>query len=247
MNPVKSNVPVVGPRRPAAIVRSRIRAAIAVGAAITVFLILARLPVSDLLALLVTWIAEHPGQAYFVYFVSYVAATVLAIPAVLLTLAGGLLFGVWKGTALVSLSSVAGATAAFVVGRTFARNWVSRVIAGQPRFAALDRAIRRRGFWIVFLTRLSPAFPFNMLNYLYGVTGVPLRSYVLGTWLGMVPGTFLYVYLGSVAGSFSQLAGGQTPRSPATYVLLGVGLLATLAVTILVTRLASRELKKELE
>ena len=208
---------------------------------------LALLPVREYLAVLVAWIAAHPGLAVLVYFLTYVVATILAIPAFPLTLAAGFIFGLVKGVPVVSISSVAGATAAFLLGRTLARNWVSRAISRQPRFAALDRAIQSRGFWVVLLTRLSPAFPFNLLNYLYGVTSVSARSYVLGSWLGMLPATILYVYVGSLAGSLRYAIDGQTTRSPATYVLLGVGLAATVVVTILVTRIASRELDKALE
>ena len=235
------------PQSPTPARRDRTRIALTI-ALLTIILVAAiRLPLRDYLTALVQWIAVHPGQAVFAYFLAYVVATVAAIPAVILTLAGGFLFGLWKGVALVSVSSVSGATAAFLLGRTLAREWVRRIISAQPRFSALDRAIQRRGFWVVLLTRLSPAFPFNVLNYLYGVTAVPLRSYVLASWLGMIPGTVLYVYFGSIAGSLGQLLSGHTAKSPATYVLLGIGLLATLGVTILVTRLASRELNKELE
>ena len=225
----------------------RLRVLIAAAVLVAMAAGLALLPVREYLAVLVAWIAAHPGLAVFVYFLTYVVATILAIPAFPLTLAAGFIFGLVKGVALVSISSVAGATAAFLLGRTLGRDWVSRAISRQPRFAALDRAIQSRGFWVVLLTRLSPAFPFNLLNYLYGVTSVSTRSYVLGSWLGMLPATILYAYVGSLAGSLGHAIGGQATRSPATYVLLGVGLAATVVVTILVTRIASRELDKALE
>ena len=224
-----------------------VRVLIASAVLVAVVASLTLLPVREYVAALVTWIAAHPDLAVFAYFLAYVTATVLAIPAFPLTLAAGFIFGLVKGIALVSIRSVTGATAAFLLGRTLAREWVTRAISRQTRFAALDRAIQRRGFWVVLLTRLSPAFPFNLLNYLYGVTSVSARSYVLGSWLGMLPATILYVYVGSLAGSLGQAIDGQATRSPATYVLLGVGLVATLVVTILVTRLASRELDKALE
>lgn len=230
---------------------SRRTIAVRILAALLILAVLATtvvvLPIREYLALAVAWSAAHPGPAAFGYCLAYVIATVFVIPALPLTLAAGFIFGLVKGVIVVSLSSVAGATAAFLLGRTLARGWVSRAISRQPRFAALDRAIRSRGFWVVVLTRLSPAFPFTMLNYLYGVTSVSLRSYVLGSWLGMLPATILYVYVGSLAGGLKTALNGPTNRPPAAYVLLGVGLIATLVVTILVTRLASRELDKALK
>ena len=234
-----TKAPSTGVQSTRALVTTAVLVAFVAGAAL--------LPVREYLAVGVAWIAAHPGLAVFAYFFAYVVAAVFVIPAFPLTLAAGFIFGLLKGVALVSISSVAGATAAFLLGRTLARSWVTRAISRQPRFSALDRAIRSRGFWVVLLTRLSPAFPFNILNYLYGVTSVSIRSYVLGSWLGMLPATILYVYVGSLAGSLGSVFGRHTGRSPATYVLLGVGLVATFIVTILVTRLASRELNKTLE
>ena len=136
--------------------------------------------------------------------------------------------------------------AAFFVGRTLARDWVGRKIEAWPRFRALDSALTSRGFWIVLLTRLSPLFPFNLLNYAYGVTGVRARDYIIASWIGMLPATVLYVYAGTVAASLTEAVAGDAEIGSARYVLLGVGLAATLAVTVLVTRLASRALDREL-
>lgn len=169
----------------------------------------------------------------------YIFATVLFLPGSVLTLGAGAVFGVVWGSLLVSLASTLGATAAFLVGRYLAREWVAKKIEGNASFATIDRAVADEGWKIVGLTRLSPAFPFALLNYAFGLTRVKLRDYVLASWIGMMPGTVMYVYLGSLA-----RVGAGEKKSPAELALYGVGLLATLVVTIFVTRVARRALAK---
>ena len=122
-----------------------------------------------------------------------------------------------------------------------------RQISAWPKFRALDSALGERGFLIVLLTRLSPLFPFNLLNYAYGVTAVKPRQYVLGSWIGMLPGTLLYVYAGSVAANLAQVLAGDVKTGAAGNVLLVVGLLATVAVTVVVTRVARGYLEREVD
>lgn len=178
------------------------------------------------------------GPVLFV--VIYVLACVLFIPGSVLTLGAGAVFGVVWGSVYVSLASTLGATASFLVGRYLARRWVARKIAGNATFAAIDQAVAEEGWKIVGLTRLSPVFPFTLLNYAFGVTRVRLRDYVLASWVGMMPGTVMYVYLGSLARAG---AGGQQ-KSPAEWALYGVGLLATVAVTVVITRIARQALAR---
>jgi uncharacterized membrane protein YdjX (TVP38/TMEM64 family) len=145
---------------------------------------------------------------------------------------------------LVSASSTLGATASFLVGRYLAREWVAGKMRAFPRFAAVDEAVAQEGWKIVGLTRLSPVFPFNLLNYAFGITRVKLRHYVPASWLGMLPGTVLYVYIGSLAGDLATLGAEGRARTPQEWAFYVVGLLATAAVTIQVTRLARRALDK---
>lgn len=168
----------------------------------------------------------------------YIVAAVLFIPGSALTLGAGALFGVVWGSIYVSVASTLGATAAFLVGRYFARGWVAKKIEGNPTFAAIDRAVADEGWKIVGLTRLSPVFPFTLLNYAFGLTRVKLRDYVLASWIGMMPGTVMYVYLGSIA----RAAGEK--KSPTEWALYAVGLIATIAVTVFITRIARRALAK---
>ncbi|HBB17254.1 MAG TPA: hypothetical protein DCZ97_09770 [Syntrophus sp. (in: bacteria)] len=194
------------------------------------------------------WIEAAGPVGPVFFFGIYIAACVFMLPGSILTLGAGAVFGVVKGTLLVSLSSTAGATAAFLVGRYLAREMVARRVSGNPTFHALDEAVASEGWKIVGLTRLSPVFPFNLLNYAFGLTRVSLRDYVLASWIGMIPGTVLYVYLGSLAGSLTELGArdGGRARQPAEWALYAVGLIATVAVTVVITRIARRALNRRI-
>jgi uncharacterized membrane protein YdjX (TVP38/TMEM64 family) len=179
-----------------------------------------------------------------VVFAAVYALACLVLPGSIITLAAGSLFGVVVGTAVVSLASVTGASLAFWLGRTLARGLVEKRLAGNPRFHALDQAVAAGGFKIVLLTRLSPLFPFTLLNYAFGLTKVRFRDYVLASWIGMLPGTVMYVYLGSTVKELADVAAGNVEGGPARRVLFFVGLAATVVVTVYVTRLARRALRQ---
>src|SRR5262249_32417622 len=165
------------------------------------------------------------------------AVTGLVIPGSLLTLAAGFAFGVVLGTVVVSAGSVTTAALAFGLGRTLARGWVEAKVAASPRFRAIDQAVAAHGFKIVLLTRLSPAFPFTLLNYAFGLTNVRFRDYLVASWLGMLPGTVLYVYLGSTVRELADLGGEVGQRSPAQQVFFWAGLAAAAVAAGLVTRI----------
>ncbi|MEM7219836.1 MAG: TVP38/TMEM64 family protein [Pseudomonadota bacterium] len=203
------------------------------------------LPVAEWITALLAWVDANRTFSWAVFVVVYIAATVLLLPGSLLTLAAGFLFGVPFGYALVAVGSVVGASCAFLLGRTFARDWIKQRIAGNARFAALDAAVEDRGFVLVLLTRLSPVFPFNLLNYALGITSVKFPHYVLASWIGMIPGTLLYVYLGSVAQDLSSLFDGGSGE--AGNWLFYVGLAATLVLTVFITRFATKALNAELD
>ena len=205
------------------------------------------LPVKAWLAAALQWTAGHREIAGITFVALYIVATVCFLPGVVLTFAAGAIFGVVSGVALVSLGSTLGATAAFFVGRTLARDWISRRIAAWPKFNALNAALGARGFWIVLLTRLSPAFPFFLLNYAYGVSAVRPRDYIAGSWLGMLPATVAYVYAGSVAASLGEVLSGKLRLGASGPWLLSLGLIATIAVTVLITRVAKRFLDREID
>lgn len=180
------------------------------------------------------------GPAVFV--VGYAVAVVAFVPGSVLTLAGGALFGLVEGVLYVFAAALLGSTAAFLIARHLARDAVAKRIEGDARFAAIDRAVGEQGRKIVFLLRLSPVFPFNLLNYSLGLTRVRLVDYVVAS-IGMLPGTILYVYIGKLGGDVAAAAGGAgRERGPAEWALLGIGLGATALVTVLVTRIARRAL-----
>jgi len=225
---------------------SRKRILILVSALIALGLLIWALPVGGVIEAVVTWIGEHRETAWLAFFASYVIASIFMIPGSILTVAAGFLFGVVYGTVVVSVSSVAGATAAFLVGRALGREWVRRKVGGDRRLAAVDAATRDRGFLIVMLLRLSPVFPFNALNYFLSVTGVKTGHYVLASWIGMLPATILYVYIGSAAQDLAALLAGEFEAGTAGDILFFAGLGATALVTVLVTRYATRTLRGEL-
>jgi len=199
----------------------------------------------ELLQNALTWVESLGSIAPIAFIVLYNVATVLLIPGSLLTLGSGVLFGLVWGSVYVFFAATLGATLAFWLGRTVARDWVSNKISAYPKFAAIDTAVAKEGFKIVFLTRLSPLFPFNILNYAFGITQVSLKDYVLGS-VGMIPGTILYVYIGSLIGSVAQIGMKGATLDPQTqklqWIAKIIGFIATIAVTVYITRIAKKAL-----
>ncbi len=227
---------------------ARARILIAVPIVLGAIAALYLLPVEDWVLALVDSIRGAGAAGVAVFAIAYVAATVLLLPGSVLTLGAGFAYGPLWGTLLVSPASVVAATSAFLLGRTVARGWIARRVAGSPRFAAIDEAVGESGFKIVLLLRLSPLFPFSLLNYALGLTRVSPRNFVVASALGMLPGTILYVYLGSLVTSASELAGGGGGGAGASRsILYWAGLAATVIATVLVTRIARRALSRTIE
>ena len=204
-------------------------------------------PFAEHLNEVAAWIAKHQTEARVTFVVSYIVASVLALPASVLTLAAGLLFGLPLGAALVFVGSVTGAALAFLTGRFIAHDWVARSLGHTARYRALALATRSKGFLIVLLARLSPLIPFNVLNYGLSVTHVRFKHYLLATALGLPPVILIYVYLGTLARDLTELSAGSGPQHAAARLAFGGGLLATLAIAGLIARIATRALNAELE
>ena len=196
----------------------------------------------DTIAAFLEWVQRAGPWGALLFGLAYIPAAVLFVPASVLTLGAGFVFGVARGTVIVSLGSTAGAAAAFIVARTVGRNWVAGRMAGYPGLNAIGRAVESEAFKVVLLTRLSPLFPFNLLNYAFGLSSVPFKTYVLASWIGMFPGTLMYIYLGSAAQNVAALLSGELRRTPGQQTMFVVGLIATVAVTTIVTRAARRAL-----
>jgi len=199
------------------------------------------LPLQEMLEAFSEFVAGWGWVGMAVFILGYALAAVFLVPASVLTLGAGAAFGLARGMAAVSLGSTLGAALAFLVGRYLARDRVRARFAGGETFNAVDRAIADKGWKIVALLRLSPVFPYVALNYLLGLTGVKFWHYVLASWLGMLPGTLLYVYVGFAAKT--ALEGPDTLRI--VYTL--IGLAVTLAVTVYITRLARQAMKTATE
>ena len=203
------------------------------------------LPIQEYLRNSLDWINGLGAFAPLIFSLIYILACIFFVPGAILTLGAGVIFGVIKGSIIVSIASTLGATCAFLVGRYFARGWVARKVETNSKFKQIDEAVGREGWKIVGLTRLSPIFPFNMLNYAFGLTRVSLRDYFFTSWVGMIPGTVMYVYIGSLAGSLAMIGADRNGKSGLEWSFYVVGLLATIIVTFYVTHLAKKALKKE--
>jgi uncharacterized membrane protein YdjX (TVP38/TMEM64 family) len=219
-------------------------------AAIAVMIVVAKqlslaMLLQDALKDALTWVDSLGALAPLAFIAIYNVATVLLIPGSVLTLGSGILFGLGWGTLYVVVAATLGATIAFWIGRNFARGWVSRQLEKYPKFEAIDRAVAGQGFKIVALVRLSPLFPFNLLNYAFGITQVSLKDYVLGS-VGMIPGTILYVYLGSLLGNIAMIGSKTGAIDPQTekiqWITKIVGLGITIAVSAYITRVAKKAL-----
>ena len=224
--------PTTGRRGPTKIV--------AVALAVAALVLLAR-EAGQYVPAFAAWVESQGAWGPAAFIVGYAAAVIAFVPGALLTLAGGAIFDLLWGTVYVFVAAVIGSCAAFLISRYAARGILERRLGTNPRFTALDRAIGDQGLKIIFLLRLSPAFPFNFMNYALGLTSIRFRDYALASF-GMLPGTLLYVYYGKLIGDVAALASGAAPEK--NYLVTGLGLVATIAVTALVTRIASRALRE---
>ncbi|XP_009342169.2 TVP38/TMEM64 family membrane protein slr0305 [Pyrus x bretschneideri] len=205
------------------------------------------LPVEKILKDFLLWVEQDLGPwGPLVLAVAYIPLTVLAVPASVLTLGGGYLFGLPVGFVADSIGATLGAGAAFLLGRTIGRSFVVSRLKDYPQFRAVAIAIRRSGFKIVLLLRLVPLLPFNMLNYLLSVTPVPIGQYMLASWIGMMPITFALVYVGTTLKDLSDVTHGWGEFSRTRWAFIILGLVVSVILMICVTRVAKAALEKAL-
>jgi uncharacterized membrane protein YdjX (TVP38/TMEM64 family) len=209
---------------------------VAVAAAIVAIRLL---PVGEWLTSFQAWVKGFGVWGVVLYALVYAACTVAFVPGSILTLGAGAIFGLAQGFAAVLLGASLGAILSFFLARGVLRDRIAAVTARNPRFAALDRAIAKEGGKIVFLVRLAPIFPFNLVNYAFGLTGVRPAAYALATVTGIVPGTLAYVYLGYAGAT----AAGGSADSAKLLVNVG-GAIAALIVTIVVARIATKAIRE---
>lgn len=202
------------------------------------FVLFRFLPVATWIDGFKAWVAGQGALGVVAFALAYVGVSLIpGGPAAVMTLAGGAVFGFVKATVIVSLASTLGATLAFLLARTTLRERAGRMAASSPRFAGLNRAIEKEGWKIVALVRLSPLFPFTVVNYLFGLTPVRPLSYVLASWVAMLPGTAAYVYFGAALG---DAASGADPVRKAIRLSLGV---AAVVATALIARFAAKAIR----
>jgi len=199
------------------------------------------LPVKDWVKAFTDWVQTLGAAGVVLFIFAYAVATVLFLPGWIFTVSAGLVYGVVGGTAVALSGAIIGSALSFLCARYLLRKRIEAAAKRSSKFSAIDSAIGEQGWKIVGLLRLSPVVPFNLSNYFYGITAVRFWPYIFASAVGMLPGTFLYAYLGA-AGKASL--DGQTGHSPLKWLFLGLGLVATIGVTIIVSRTAKKTLEK---
>ena len=199
-------------------------------------------PLSKNLPILLNWISAQGSTGIFLYIAAFTLGTAMFFPGSIFVMGAGFTWGMVTGSITASVSLTLSAAIAFLIGRYIARGWVAEKIKYRPGFKRIDAKVSEQGFKIVFLMRLSPIFPFTLHNYGYGSTGVKFVSYIFATWLGMMPGTIMYVYFGTLIDEITKIATGQTPAAAGKSLYMGLGLFFAVAVMIYIVRIARDEL-----
>ncbi|MEZ4705327.1 MAG: TVP38/TMEM64 family protein [Bdellovibrionota bacterium] len=192
----------------------------------------------------VAFVQQQTWLGFFVYVLLYVFCCLFLVPGSVLTLLAGAVYGPWWGTAIASIASVSGAMSAFLLGRFFFRPWVQSKVASYPTFKVIETLAQESSFWMVFLIRLSPLFPFNLLNYGFALTPVRWNVYVMASALGMLPGTWMYVYIGS---TLSQITLSKKPLGDFSSWSLGFGCIVSILAVAGLSVVARSILKKHME
>jgi len=212
---------------------------------IVAFIYLAHeLPLADRLAGLENWARKNPFAGAMAYITLTIVATTALMPGWIMMMLGGLVFGLTLGIAYAMLGIVGGAVAAFFVARKLTRKWVERRISGNVHLMALDDALDEKAFSIVALTRIALVFPFNILNYAYGVTRVETATYAAGTAVGMLPIVAIYVYLGTLAHDMGQILSEGANIGPGAWWAVAVAAIAIVSVVLIVRRALTRALQR---
>jgi uncharacterized membrane protein YdjX (TVP38/TMEM64 family) len=198
----------------------------------------------DLLHGFMSWIRGLGPLGPLIFIGLYIPSTLVFVPTAILCIGAGAVFGLFAGSVYVSIGATLGATCAFVISRHIANSWVAARLEHNQNFKAIDRAVAREGWKIVGLARLSPFFPFNVLNYAFGLTAIPLKDYFFATWAGMMPGVVMYVYLGSLASDVAGIKSDPASKSAAQWTVEVIGFVVAVAVTAYVTYVAGKALRQ---
>lgn len=183
---------------------------------------------------------------WIIFILVYAAACLLFIPGSIFTIGAGAVYGFWAGTAIVLVGNGVGSMLCLLVTRYLLRDWARKQFARNPRLKAMEDAVAQDGWRIVCLTRLSPVMPFSLINYSLGLTDISAFKFLFATEVGAIPSTCVYVYIGSLIGNLTRIGPDLRAHRPLTWTLQGIGLALTIAVTVYVTRVASRSLQERL-
>jgi uncharacterized membrane protein YdjX (TVP38/TMEM64 family) len=204
------------------------------------------LPVKQWMIIALEWAKDMGVWGPVIVACLYALGAVFFLPGSFMTMAAGFLFKVFWGSITVSVGSTIGACAAFMIARTFGRKWIASKIFKNSQFTAFDHAVKIHAFKVILLTRLSPAFPYNMLNYAFGLTKIEFWKYALGSWIGMIPPTIMYTYFGSGLRSLTEIAAGRPEKEGLERLFFWSGLAVTIAATLFIANLARKTLKHEI-
>ena len=203
------------------------------------------LPFAEWLASLESWARQYPLAGAVAYIVVTIVATAALMPGWVMMMLAGLVFGPALGLAYAMTGLVGGAVAGLFIGRTVARKWVERRIAGNVHLMALDDALEEQAFTIVALTRIALVFPHNVLNYAYGVTRVKLPAYTAGTAVEILPIVGFYVYLGTLAHDMSQILEEGAQFGLRAWWGVAIAAIAIVTVLLVVRRALVRALQRQ--
>ena len=197
----------------------------------------------------VNWMSDFQaagwiGWLLFIGF--YIGSCLLFVPGSVLSLGAGAIYGFWGGIVLVLVCNGVGAFISLVITRYLLKNWAAKYFARSSKMQALQTAVEKEGWKIVSLTHLSPIMPFSLINYAYGLTNISVGEFLLATEIGSIPSACVYVYLGSFLGNLAKIGPEIRKHNGLEWLLQALGLIATIAVTIYISRLASQTLKKQL-
>lgn len=183
---------------------------------------------TGLLERILDWIRSYGVWGPAVFFLVQILACLFFVPSVLFTFSGGVLFGIYLGFALSLWGVALGSLGALLIGRYLARGLVEKAFGHNPEFQKLAQAMQKKGWKMVCFARLSPVFPFTVGNYAFGLTSIPARHYFGASLLGTIPSTAVYSYLGAITGSLAILGDAHRAKTPLEWILMAVGLAATL-------------------
>lgn len=203
-------------------------------------LLVSFLPVGDWLTIVKDWLKTLGPWAMPMYIGVYLLAAIAGLPNILLILGAGTLFGFLQGIFAASVADTGSIAVCYLLGRTIARSQIKKIISKDSRFVQLDKALAKKGWKVVLLTRLSPVLPSSVLNYGFSLTKVNFWQYLFFSWLGMIPVIGLYVYVGAFGANLTD-----PERNPGGIILQVIGLAVTIGLVIYTTRMAKRILSQD--